>query len=189
MKFTRRQLIETGIVGSIAIGVGGDLVKLSTPLNYRVPSTVAASETEESARLRLVMDEMIPAADSMPAASEVGGVDYLTRLMSSNREISEKLRAGLAAIERISQARLAMPFVSLNKEKRIEVLTALEHEDRLSFDSVRDYIYEAYYTNEKIWKLVGYHNFPTTDVGPHLDAFDEQLLVNVRKRPKLYREI
>jgi hypothetical protein len=189
MKFTRRELLETGIAGSIAIGVGDGLIKLSTPLNYRVPSAVAAPEREESARLRLVMDEIIPATDSMPAASEVGGVDYLTRLMSSDREIAEKFRSALAAVEKISRAQLTASFVSLNKEKRLEVLIALEYEDQHSFDSVRDYIYEAYYTNERVWKLVGYHNFPTTDVGPHMSAFDEQLLVNVRKRPKMYREI
>jgi hypothetical protein len=148
-----------------------------------------AAETEESARLRLVMDEIIPATNSMPAASEVGGVDYLAHLMSSDREIAEKLKSGLAAVEKISHAQTNAPFVSLSKEKRIEILTALEHEDQHAFDTVRDYVYEAYYTNEKVWKLVGYHNFPTTDAGPHMGAFDEQLLANVRKRPKLYREI
>lgn len=189
MKFTRRELLETGIAGSIAIGVGGGLVKLSTPLNDRAPATVDAPETEESAQLRLVMDEMIPATDSMPAASEVGGVDYLVRLMTSDHEIAENLRSALAAMEKISQAQTNAQFVSLSKEKRIEVLTALEHEDPHSFDSVRDFVYEAYYTNEKVWRLVGYHNFPTTDAGPHMGAFDEQFLANVRKRPKLYREI
>ena len=75
------------------------------------------------------------------------------------------------------------------RQKRIEVLAALEHEDPHSFDTVRDFVYEAYYTNEKVWKLIGYRNFPTTDVGPHMGAFDEQLLVNVRKRPAFYKEI
>jgi hypothetical protein len=189
MKYTRRELLETGITGSVAIGVGGGLVKLTTPLNYGLASTVAASETEESALLRKVMDEIVPATDSMPAASEVGGVDYLNRLMSSDREIAERLRGGLAAVEKISQARFASAFLSLKNVQRIEVLTIFEDKDRALFDSVRDYVYEAYYTNDRVWKLVGYHNFPTTDVGPHMNAFEEQMLANVRKRPKLYREI
>lgn len=188
MKFTRRELLETGIAGSIAIGVGGGLVKLSMPLSYRSPSTVDAAETEEAARLRLVMDEIIPATDSMPAASEVGGVDYLARLMGNDPEIAGKLGSSLAAVEKISQVQGAS-FASLSKEKRIAVLAAFEQQEPHSFDTLRDYIYEAYYTNEKVWKRIGYHNFPSTDAGPHMGAFDERLLVNVRQRPKLYREI
>jgi hypothetical protein len=188
-KYTRRELLETGLAGSLAIGVCGGLVRISAQSKNGASAIVAASETEESALLRKVMDEIIPAVDSMPAASEVGGIDYLNRLMSGDRAIAEKLRIGLAAVEKVSRVHFSAPFVSLKSEQRIEVLTALAASDRARFGSLRDYVYEAYYTNERVWKLVGYANYPSTDAGPHMIAFDEQMLANVKKRPKLYREI
>lgn len=185
-KYTRRELLETGIAGSLAFGVGRGLVQLPKSLRTNAPPT---AETQEEALLRSVIDEIIPAGDSMPAASEVGGVDYLNRLMAGDRGTAEKLRAALAATEKFSQSRFKSSFVALRHEQRIEALTAFEANDRALFGTLRDYVYEAYYTNERIWTLVGYRNYPTTDAGPHMSAFDEQLLVNVQKRPKLYREI
>jgi hypothetical protein len=56
------------------------------------------------------------------------------------------------------------------------------------FATLRDFTYEAYYTRPKVWKLIGYEFYPTNQSGPRMEPFDEAVLAQVRKMPRLYRE-
>ncbi|MGH9680696.1 MAG: gluconate 2-dehydrogenase subunit 3 family protein, partial [Candidatus Acidiferrales bacterium] len=139
MKWTRREMLETGIMGPIALGVSG-LIKISRPLNETALSDAQALSSEERDLLRAVMDEIVPGGDGMPAASEVGGVDYLAQLMENNKDATDRLFSGLAVVKRISRVQFQSSFRSLNESQRRDVLSAFETQDRHSFDSVRDYV-------------------------------------------------
>ena len=55
--------------------------------------------------------------------------------------------------------------------------------------ALRDLVYEAYYTQPRVWKLIGYEFNPTNEAGPHLKPFDESVLAQVKKMPRRYREV
>jgi hypothetical protein len=57
------------------------------------------------------------------------------------------------------------------------------------FKVLRDFTYEAYYLQPKVWKLIGYEFHPTNERGPSMKPFDESALGEVRKRPRYYREV
>jgi hypothetical protein len=127
------------------------------------------NEDERSA-LRTAMDEIIPAGDGMPSATEAGGIEYLERVMRQEPEVAENTRALLAEL------------------KVHRTLGEFEAKAAPEFARLRDFVYEAYYTQPEIWKLLGYHNYPTDHAGPHMPPFDETILSEVRRKPKFYRE-
>lgn len=136
------------------------------------------------------MDEIIPASDGMPAASQAGCVEYLDRLVRRSATIKEELRRSLAALEAASAERFRRSFLRLSRRQRVEVLTALETRAAPdSFDVLRDYIYEAYYTRPRVWKLIGYEFYPTNESGPGMKPFDEAVLAQVRNKPTFYRKV
>jgi hypothetical protein len=152
------------------------------------PARAAVFTTDERAALAAAMDEIIPATDGMPAASEVGGVDYLDRVVPSVEGLLDLFRQGLAGLDAQSRKSSGQPFVKLKRTGRVEVLSALERDSDF-FRVLRDFTYEAYYTRPEVWKRIGYESHLTADAGPHMKPFDESALAQVRKRGKLYREV
>jgi Gluconate 2-dehydrogenase subunit 3 len=203
-KWSRRKFLEAGVVGSIAVG-GAGMVRIPAAEPVRPPigppvgskegtaaqPAAAASSPEAQQRdlLRSTMDEIIPAGDGMPAASEAGGVDYLEKLSASDPKIAKELRGSLAGLDELSQKQFQSAFVALSHEQRVQALTALEQQQAQAFKELRDYVYEAYYEQPQVWKLIDYHLYPTNGGGPTMKPFNEEILAEVRKKPKYYREV
>lgn len=185
MKFTRRKFLGTTLAGSIGVGAA------ATGKGRRV-SPEAASDAFDADRresLRAAMDEIIPANDGMPAASEVGGLEYLERVGREEPQIAADLQDALHSLQQLSRSRFQDAFARLSSSPRVEVLRALEAASPEVFAKLRDRVYESYYTQPKIWKLIGYKFYPTNEAGPHMKPFDEAVLAKVRQMPKLYREV
>ena len=188
-KLTRRKFLEAGVFSSMVIsGVDSARVfypyaetKLDSP-----ESSTGVFNGHERDLLRLAMDEIIPAADGMPAASEVDSVRYVEQLAGRNTNLAKRLLRSLRALENLSQKR---SFLTLAQKQRAEVLARLEREDAKAFDALRDSIYEAYYEQPQVWKLIGYHFYATNGGGPPPSPFDEQILADVRKKPRYYRDV
>jgi len=134
--------------------------------------------------LAAAMDEIIPASDGMPAASAVGGMAYLERIAAGDADVANDIRSALAVLQSVSER----AFDQLDGAARVAVLQKLEAQEPIQFAHLRDYVYESYYTQPRVWKLIGYEFYPTDHEGPHMEPFDESILAEVRKRPKLYRE-
>jgi hypothetical protein len=139
--------------------------------------------------LKTVMDLIIPESDGMPSASEAGGLKYLESLMRRNKDAAADITKGLEVTEAFSERSFKRKFRQLEKSDQIAVLKKMEATALDVFDALRAFVYESYYTQPAIWKLVGYELYPTDHTGPHLKPFDDSLLANVRKMPKLYRDV
>ncbi len=189
--WSRRKFLEAGVISSIAI-TSASAASLSSPqegkARQKETSTAAASHANERNLLTVVMDEIIPVGDGMPAASEAGGVDYLEKLAIRDPKAAKEIRQSLTAIESLSRNRFQTSFLSLPREKRIAVLVGLEKEDAANFNTLRDHIYEAYYEQPQVWKLIDYTCYETNGGGPTPEPFHEEILSEVRKKPKGYRE-
>ena len=176
-KWTRRDFLEGGS-GAAAL------------VTFIQPARAAVFTAEERAALAAAMDEIIPAAGSMPAASEVGGLDYLERVIPQITGLQDQFRKGLAKLEAESHKHSRRPFAKLSRAKRVEVLKALESGVAPDFFvTLRDFVYEAYYTRPEVWRRIGYELHPTDHAGPRMKPFDESVLAQVKKRGKLYREV
>jgi Gluconate 2-dehydrogenase subunit 3 len=191
--WTRRKFLENTLKGSI-MASGAVTASVVAP---RGAKAVYPSEQspdgfgqQQLKSLRATMDEIIPAGDGMPAASEAGGVEYLTRLARDNPKINRELQKSLGALAGLSRKQYGKEFSSLAHAERVEALKKFEAQrPRQNFIKLRDHIYEAYYTQPKVWKLIGYSFYPTNGPGPHMKPFDPASLDQVRKMGKLYREV
>jgi hypothetical protein len=191
--WTRRKFLETSVGGSILVGSAA-VAGVGSPLVRLVPQEkeLSSSEFDSHQRklLRAAMDEIIPASDGMPAASEVGGVEYLDRLARQIPKLKREFQKGLAALEEASRKRFQKNFLRLSRAERVEALAELEKRTAPKcFSTLRDSVYEAYYIQPQVWKLIDYEFYPTDQPGPRMKPFDEAVLAQVRKLPKLYREV
>jgi hypothetical protein len=140
---------------------------------------------DEQALLRILVDELIPAADGMPAAGAVGALDYLQQLARSDVEVRSALESALARLETLSRDTLASPFALLSPPQRLSVLSQMEQRDSHEFAILRDFTYEAYYTRPQVWQLIGYDGNSMRDERWNDDA----LLGPVRAMPRLDRAV
>lgn len=161
----------------------------STPaLVTAIQSAPQSLVPETSNTLKTVMDLMIPASDGMPSASEAGGFTYLVTLMQHDNNAGADITKGLEVANAFSKRSFQKLFDELEKNDQIAILKAMENSALGVFDTLRAYIYESYYIQPAIWKLIGYELYPTDHMGPHLQQFDQSLLASVRKMPPLYRD-
>ena len=147
------------------------------------PVAEVASEQTAATRptLRAAVDRIIPARGNMPAASSVGAVEYLEALSARDQDIQQRLSKVIAA--------LGPTFADSSVNEQVSALEMLEKADPPSFAALRDLVYEAYYTNPKIWSLIGFSfRWGSRKTAP-LEDFDTTLLARVRQLPRLYREI
>jgi hypothetical protein len=151
--------------------------------------TAGELSAAQRATLRAAMDEIIPAVEDMPAASAVGGVEYVARVAREDKAIRQAIGQSLAGLEALSKRLKAKPFTALSRPQRVETLQAYEQQSPKEFVTLRDFTYEAYYTEPRVWKLIGYELHPTNEAGPRVKPFDESVLAQVKKMPKRYREV
>jgi hypothetical protein len=190
-KWTRRKFRDSSLKGSAMIAGGLAIAgreRLSGTTVQSAPSPTGLDSHQQKA-LRAAMDELIPAGDGMPAASEVGGVEYLSQLARRSPEIRQVLVKSLARLEGEAQRQFANGFAALAHADRVAALQQLERRHPGAFARLRDYVYESYYTQPRVWKLIGYEFYATNQSGPRMKPFDESVLAKVKKMPKLYREI
>jgi hypothetical protein len=175
MKPTRRVFLAAGAV---------------TPaLITAIQPAAQALAQETRTNLQTAMDLIIPASDGMPSATEAGGLAYLERLMQQDKDVADDVAKALTVAEAFSQRAFQRSFGDLQKQEQIAVLKEMENSTGDVFDRLRAYVYESYYEQPAIWRLIGYENYPTDHMGPHLAPFDDSLVANVRKMPKLYRDV
>jgi hypothetical protein len=169
---------------------------LVTPLIQLEPLTAAGQtrtpfDAADRRTLRAAADVIIPAQRQMPAASAVGAVGYIERTAAADRAVGDLLRDGLRAIAAHADARHSIRFDRLTIERQTEVLAHVETTNTPAnfFGTLRDLVYEAYYTQPGVQKLVRYHfrsgRRRTAPVAP----FDEQLVARVRQQTPIYRRI
>jgi hypothetical protein len=146
-------------------------------------------DAPQRALLITFADEMIPAADGMPSASEIGAAAYLERAAAGDEGIAAALRDAVGSIERRTRTARAETFDRLPAPDRVSLLQAMEKDEADRFRAARDLVYEAYYTNPLVWKRLGYDFIGDADAGPPLEPFEEALLERVRALPRLYRAV
>ena len=139
--------------------------------------------------LKLAIDEIIPRSNNMPAASEVGGIKYILTVLKEHPDLLEGFKQVLVTLKDQSRASTNDEFDNLNKKSRILVLKQFEKEQPDMFSVLQNFVYESYYINEKVWKLIGYEPYPTLSAGPQMEPFDEALLERVKEMAPRYINI
>ncbi len=146
-------------------------------------------DNSQQETLKFAMDEIIPANNKMPSASEIGGVSYVFKILEGLPDLSPLFISLTDKIEDQSLKLSGSAFSKLNSERRIAVLTTIEQTEPGLFKVLKDFTYESYYTNDAVHGLIGYEPHPTGTTGPEMEPFDEKLLGRVKNIPTMYTKI
>jgi hypothetical protein len=187
-QLTRREFLDVALRHGAAAGMAGGLLPALACSPADVPDAASALRLDEST-LALLVDEILPAEDGMPSASEAGLVAYFRRVSVPVPELAGLLDEFVAAAADAAQRRFGSTVGELDRARRVEVLQDLEASDGDRFGAFRNFVYEGYYVNPEIWARLGYEPYPTIEAGPVMDPFDPATLDRVRRLPRLYVEV
>jgi hypothetical protein len=145
----------------------------------------------ERRTLRVAADVIIPALGRLPAAWVVGAHRYGVRIAEADPRIAALLFDGLRAIEAQSATTHGVRFDRMGTDPQVELLAALEKSDAPAgfFVALRDLVYEAYYTQPRIQRLLGYNFRSGRRRTAPVESFDEQHVARVRQMKPLYRQV
>ena len=139
--------------------------------------------------LKYAMDTVIPANDKMPSASQVGGLSYIINILKELPELAPLFVSLSDKIELHSRQQWRSNFSDLAEDQRHEVIARIERNEPELFKILKDFTYESYYTNKKVFALIGYNPYPTGSSGPEMEPFDAKLLDRVKSTPPMYTKI
>ncbi len=177
--WTRRRFLAVTAARTAAAGAARrGLARGAAP---PAPFTARARAT-----LRAAMDGVVPAADGMPAASEAGVAAYLEAVASRDAAVRRSLVRAASALDARAGGR---GFAPLESPERIRVLAALEEEAAPDFESLRDLVYEGYYTRPAVWERLGFTFYGPDRPGPGVGVFDEATVAGVLSRGPLWRKV
>ena len=182
--WSRRRFSKAVVSAQLLLSSGALTLPLSC-LDDKSSKTQGLLTSNEQETLKFAMDGIIPSNSKMPSASEVGSVDYILKILEELPELQPLFSHFLKLIEDKSNG----TFIKLNPSEQTEILKQLEQTDRNLFKTLKDFTYEAYYLNEKVWPLIGYEPYPTGTLGPTMEPFDENLLIRVKNLPPMYTKI
>jgi hypothetical protein len=182
---SRRRFVN----GSIRLALVAPLVPLA-PLEAFAQSPLRIGSPDRRT-LRAVADVLIPAQDRMPAASAVGAVVYIERVAGADAKIGGLLVDGLRSVESYAQTTHGARFDLLAADLQTEIVARVEKTDAPAgfFAALRDLVYEAYYTQPRVMRLVGYSFRSGRRRTAALESFNDQRLTRVRTMPTLYRSV
>lgn len=187
-QLTRREFLDVALRHGTAAGMAGALLPALACSAGDVPDAAPPLRLDERT-LALLVDEILPAEDGMPSASEAGLVDYFRRISVPVPELAGLLDEFVAAAAEAAQRRFGSTVGELDRARRVEVLKELEASDGDRFGAFRNFVYEGYYVNPEVWARLGYEPYPTIEAGPVMEPFDPAMLDRVRRLPRLYVEV
>jgi len=181
---SRRRFVR----GSIRLAVVAPLIRLAP---IEALAQVNRLATSERRALFAAADAIIPADGRMPAATAVGAGRYIERIASTDDRLAGLLAEGARTMDAQSLAAHAVPFEMLGGDERAALLTHIEKTDVPAgfFPALRDLVYEAYYTQPRVMKLLGYHFRSGRRRTAPIEPFDEHRVQRVRTMAPLYRRV
>jgi gluconate 2-dehydrogenase gamma chain len=113
--------------------------------------------------LAALCDQIVP-ADEFPSASQVGVLNYIDRqLVRPYRRHQDAYRDGLAQADAISRKHFGRGLSEVTSAQQLEAAAALEQENGVFFNLVRNHTFEGYYGSPRhggnrdaqSWRMLG----------------------------------
>jgi len=154
MRLTRRQFVAAGAIGGVALAVG------CTARNHKDWDFLSDGQ---ALALAALCDRIVP-ADDFPSASQAGVVSYIDRqLARTYKRHRNTYRDGLEQADAISRERFGRDLTALSAPQQVEIVGAIERQNRKFFELVRSHTLEGYYGSPRhggnrdavSWRMLG----------------------------------
>ena len=154
VRLTRRQFVAAGAIGGAALAVG---------CSAHGHGSWDFLSDGQALTLAAMCDQIIP-ADDFPSASEAGVVTYIDhQLDRTYKRHRNTYRDGLEQADAMSRMRFGRDLAALSSQQRVEIVGAIEQQNRKFFDLVRSHTLEGYYGSPRhggnrdavSWRMLG----------------------------------
>jgi gluconate 2-dehydrogenase gamma chain len=154
VRLTRRQFVAAGAIGGAGLAAG---------CHARNQGNWDFLNDAQARTLAALCDQIIP-QDDFPSASQAGAVTYIDRQLARHyRRHRNTYRDGLEQAEAIGRTRFGQELAALPAPRQLEVVSALEHQNRTFFDLLRNHTFEGYYGTPRhggnrdavSWRMLG----------------------------------
>ena len=187
-KWSRRKFSKAVISAQFLLASGALTLPLACTKTKNDESNITLNNSQQMT-LKFAMDEIIPANEKMPSASEIGSITYVLKIIGELPDLLPLFQTLSDKIEVRSLENFNSSFSDINKEERINILSNFERTETELFKLLKDFTYESYYTSKKVYELIKYEPHPTGTMGPKMESFDEKLLDRVKTSPPIYTKI
>jgi hypothetical protein len=187
-RLTRRAFLELAAEQSLTASLAATAL-LAACRSTADRSSALGLDSRSMRTLITLIDEIIPASGEMPGASQAGTLAYFELLAGTDPSLSQTLHAALRSANALAQARFGKELTSIPSTSRTTIVAALAQSEVSVFAGFRTYVYEGYYLQPEIWKLLGYEPYPTTSQGPSMAPFSPSMLERIRAMPRRYRAV
>lgn len=187
-RLSRREFLDLGARQSVGASIAAGFLLANCRPGEDRPSALGL-DRQATDHLIVLLDELIPASDGMPAASEVGTLPYFELLATSEPKLAETVNRSLSTVGTLATDRYSERFAALSRDRRGQVVAAFAQSSPDLFGRLRTYAYEAYYLEPRVWRRLGYEPYPTGRAGPSMEPFDPAMLDRVRTMGQRWREV
>ena len=139
--------------------------------------------------LSAVLNRIIPGQGNRPGAGDLGVAVLVEKTAAGTPGPTRLFNEGLNALDLAASKAHSGGFLGMPDETKDDTLRAIEASDPVFFDQLVQQTYDGYYTDTRIFDVIGY-NVPTPPVGgaqPKL--LDESLLEKQRQRAPFWRRV
>lgn len=166
---TRRAFLQLAAEQSVTASLAATAL-LAACRSTADHSSSLGLDRRSTATLIDLIDEIIPASDGMPAASQAGTLAYFELLAATDPGLIATVQGAI-------------------QDGRTSTAAQLEASNPELFGRLKTYVYEGYYLQPQIWSLLGYEPYPTNAPGPSMAPFSPAMLQRVRSMPQRYRTV
>ena len=135
-----------------------------------------------------VLNRIIPAEGSLPGAGDLGVAEFVETWVSKDNQLRRRFNQGLAQIE-ITAAAQGRGFLELSGPAQDVVLKQVESEQPQFFDALVLHTYNGYYTNPRVFHLIGYTQSAQAAQGQPPELLDLRLLEKQQQRAPFWRQV
>ena len=135
--------------------------------------------------LTSVLNRVIPPEGQFPGAGDLGVADFVEAAIGRDIQLRRLFLEGLALVEITVARREGKGSDELSDAARDVALHQVEEEQPKFFEALLVQTYSGYYTNPRVFQLIGY-------ALPQVyqpKSFDESLLEKQRERSPFWRQV
>ncbi len=143
----------------------------------------------QRALMRQVLNRIVSAGGGFPAAGDLGVADYVDAVVGRSPELKQLFAEGLAQIQIAGETSTSKGFAGMSDREKNAVLRRVESSHPAFFEALVKHTYNGYYSNPKVIELLGPKVHLPLPLGYDLEPGNLDLLENVKKRGRVYREI
>jgi hypothetical protein len=169
-RLSRRNLIKTGLFGTLLVGLGSAGLALQKTARRAGPADLRVLDADEYAVLSAIAERACPAlGPGAPGATALGVAAKIdTLLMSADGETQKGTKIGLRIFENALSGALSgerlVPFTQLGPDAQDRVLANWRDSNtsfkRTVYKGITSAIFAVYWGERETWQRIGYAGPP-----------------------------